>query len=672
MSWIDWIIVLIFLTSLIWVAIYTKRYTRSVADFLSANRCAGRYLISAADGMVAFGLTSVIMFFEMYYKAGFTAQWWQMGLAPIVTVIYLLGWVYYRFRQTRSLTLLQFFEQRYSKNFRIFLGCLSFVVFIITMGIMPATGARFFIYACGLPDSFNVVGLAIPMFPLVTALLLIIALFFTFTGGQIAVMITDFLQAMFCNVVFLILIIFFVWVIPWSSVIEGLSFAPSEASMINPYKTEQTQTYNFWFFLIWGFNYLFMFPAWQGVQAYGSAAKNPHEARMARILGNVRGIVTYNGVILIPIIAFVLMKNPHFSDAAAAANMRLSTIADDYYRSQLTVPVAIREIIPMGMFGLFIASMLGAMIASMDTLLHAWGSIFVQDVVLPFRKTPFSPKVHMWLLRLAIIGVAVILYLISLFYKQNQDIWLFWAIIGCFYYAGAGAALIFGLYWRRGTTMAAWAGLISGIILTTIGYLLIQFSPDKVVIIRLGEMVFKLDSQQTTFFIMVISIIVYVITSLFSKEPPCDFDKLFHRGQYALEEDKSQAFEQPVKGLKAFGINEHFTKRDKIVYFIIMINMGLTFLAFLAVNIIHLISPLSDHFWSVLWLVYVWNVIISGSIVTIWFIIGGGINLQELIVSLKAVRRNDLDDGMVVDHHNLDEQMPKQSPIARESQPVQK
>ena len=63
---------------------------------------------------------------------------------------------------------------------------------------------------------------------------------------------------------------------------------------------------------------------------------------------------------------------------------------------------------------------------------------------------------------------------------------------------------------------------------------------------------------------------------------------------------------------------------------------------------------------------------ISGSIVTIWFIIGGGINLHELIVSLKAVRRNDLDDGMVVDHHNLDEQTPEQSPIAQENQPVQK
>ncbi len=655
MHGLDWFIVTGFLLVLGTVATLSKQYNRSVADFLSANRCAGRYLISAADGMVAFGLTSVIMFFEMYYKAGFTAQWWQLGLAPIVTTIYMLGWVFYRFRQTRAMTLLQFFEQRYSKNFRIFLGCLSFGVFVFTMGIMPGTGARFFIYACNLPEAFSVMGTTISMYAFVTALLLVIALFFTFAGGQIAVMITDFLQAMFCNVVFLILMIFFIWLIPWSSVVEGLAFAPVEASMINPFKTAETRTYDLWFFLIWGFNFLFMFPAWQGVQAYSSAAKNPHEARMTRILGNVRGIVTYNGVILIPIIAFVLMHNPKFADVAVAANARLDTIADDYYRSQVTVPVAISKIIPLGMFGLFISSMLGAMIASMNTLLHAWGSIFVQDVILPFRKTPFTPKTHMRLLRIAIFGVAVILYLISLLYKQNQDIWLFWAIIGCFYYAGAGAALIFGLYWRRGTTAAAWAGLISGIMLTAVGYLIIQNSPEKAIVFSLGDAVFKLDAQRTTFFIMLISIVVYVITSLFSKQPPFDFDKLFHRGAYALEEEKSQTFEEPVKGLKALGINKHFTKRDKFVYFIILVNTIFTFGAFLCITIMNMFHVASDRFWSIVWLVYIWNVIISGSIVTVWFLIGGGMNLKELLAALRSAKQNTLDDGMVVNHKNLDE-----------------
>lgn len=647
MNFLDWTIVLIFLAILTGIALTTQRYNRSVADFLAANRCGGRYLISAADGMVAFGLTSVIMFFEMYYKAGFTAQWWQMGLAPIVTVLYLVGWVYYRFRQTRCLTLLQFFEQRYSKNFRVFLGILSFVVFIITMGIMPATGARFFIYACGLPDTLTILGFNIPMFHFVAALLLVISLFFTFVGGQISVMITDFLQAMFCNVVFLILFALFVWAIPWQTLIEGLSFAPPQASMINPFKTTETKTYDFWFFLIWGFNFLFMFPAWQGVQAYNSAAKNPHEARMARILANVRGTVTYNGVLLIPIVAYVILHHPQFAGLAQSVQQRLAEIADDYYRSQLTVPVAISKFIPTGIYGLFIAAMLGTMIASMDSLLHAWGSIFVQDVVLPFRKTPFAPKTHIWLLRAAICGVALILYLISIFYKQSQDIWLFWAIISCFYYAGAGAALIFGLYWPRGTTAGAWAGLFCGIILTAIGYVLIEISPEKAIVLSFGDMVFKLDSQRTTFFVMLSAIVVYVIVSLLDKKPPCNFDKLFHCGPYAIASEQISSGEEPVKGLKALGVTKDFTRRDKLVYFLIMLNMAVTFGAFVIINVINIFWVQSDRFWSIVWQVYVWNVVFVGVAVTIWFLIGGAMDLKDLIHSLKTIRRDDRDDGMV-------------------------
>ena len=46
------------------------------------------------------------------------------------------------------------------------------------------------------------------------------------------------------------------------------------------------------------------------------------------------------------------------------------------------------------------AVMLAAFISTHDTYLHSWGSIFIQDVVLPFRKKPFAPRQQMWLLRL--------------------------------------------------------------------------------------------------------------------------------------------------------------------------------------------------------------------------------------------------------------------------------
>ena len=44
MHFIDWAILVGLLALMVWAAYQTKKYTRSVADFLAANRCAGRYI----------------------------------------------------------------------------------------------------------------------------------------------------------------------------------------------------------------------------------------------------------------------------------------------------------------------------------------------------------------------------------------------------------------------------------------------------------------------------------------------------------------------------------------------------------------------------------------------------------------------------------------------------
>lgn len=45
LGWIDWTIIIVFFTFINGVATYTRKYVRGVADFLAANRCAGRYMI---------------------------------------------------------------------------------------------------------------------------------------------------------------------------------------------------------------------------------------------------------------------------------------------------------------------------------------------------------------------------------------------------------------------------------------------------------------------------------------------------------------------------------------------------------------------------------------------------------------------------------------------------
>ena len=176
------------------------------------------------------------------------------------------GWVIYRFRQTRALTVAQFFEIRYSRRFRIFAGLLAFISGLVNFGIFPAVGARFFIYFCGLPLSFTVLGITIGTFPVVMLVFLSIALFFVFAGGQVAVLITEFIQGIFANTVFLVLVVYFLILIGWDQIFQAVTTAPPDASLINPYHTSQVKDFNLWYFLIGMAGVIYGKMSWQGTQ----------------------------------------------------------------------------------------------------------------------------------------------------------------------------------------------------------------------------------------------------------------------------------------------------------------------------------------------------------------------------------------------------------------------
>ncbi len=193
MAALDWGIVVALLVVLAVAAFYTTRFTKSVSAFLAANRCGRRYLITTANAMAGTGLITLVYWFELHYEVGFTGVWWSSMTEPALVVIALSGWVVYRFRQTRAMTLAQFFEMRYSRSFRVFAGLVAYLAGIINFGIFPAVGARFFMALCGLPSTVALGGLEVSTLALLMALLLGISLAFTFLGGQIAVMVTDFL-----------------------------------------------------------------------------------------------------------------------------------------------------------------------------------------------------------------------------------------------------------------------------------------------------------------------------------------------------------------------------------------------------------------------------------------------------------------------------------------------
>ncbi len=108
MATLDWIIVVLLFATLIGIAYFTKQYVKGVSDFLAANRCAGRYMLTLADGMAGLGAIGIIASFQQYYQAGLGAAWWGGIMAPLLLLLPLTGFIIYRFRESRVLRIAEF------------------------------------------------------------------------------------------------------------------------------------------------------------------------------------------------------------------------------------------------------------------------------------------------------------------------------------------------------------------------------------------------------------------------------------------------------------------------------------------------------------------------------------------------------------------------------------
>ena len=685
---IDWLIIAVVLLGMIYSVSFTKGLMKSVTDFLSAGRTAGRYLISVSQGAAGLGAISIVSFLEVGYITGFSFQWWGLSQGIIVLAITASGWVIYRFRQTRSLTLAQFFEKRYSRKFRIFAGIVAFVCGIINFGIFPAVGAQFFISYCGLPDSF----IGIPTFPLVMIILISIALYFVYTGGQIAVIIADFFQGVFLIAVLFVITIFLYKNVGWDQVTDSLKNTPKKlaveevqklkeensfkllseneqlekieeikskyenSSLINPFKTSRVEDFNLTYFLIGLIGMFYGTLSWQGHQAYNSSAKSAHEAKMAAVLGDIRWKPQGLFIFLVPVLTYVFMNHPDFKSVADSVNITLSSLDTDTLKSQMRAPIVLSEVLPAGLLGAFAALMLAAFISTHDTYLHSWGSIFIQDVLMPFREKPFSKEEHIRALRYSIFGVAIFIFIFSLVFDQNQEIALYFAVTFAIFAGGVGAVIIGGLYWDRGTTEGAWAAMIIGAAIAVTGTIMPQISESwlneggglvgfKSLILRLKE----INGIKFYGLSMAFSSLSYIVVSLLTFKEKMNMDKLLNRGDYSIKEEKKIVSKNVKTIWRIFGIGNEFTIEDKIIYLVSYVwNIFFT-LVFVIGTVYNLSNSVSDDSWMVYWKYQVYINVVFSFVIIIWFSIGGFIDIKKMFSSLSSTQRDHQDSGWVSD-----------------------
>ena len=81
-------------------------------DFLAANRSVGQYLLAVGEGTAGLGAVTVVAYLERGFTAGFVPTYWALAQTPLDIFIRVTGFVRYRYRMTKAMTMAQFFEMR--------------------------------------------------------------------------------------------------------------------------------------------------------------------------------------------------------------------------------------------------------------------------------------------------------------------------------------------------------------------------------------------------------------------------------------------------------------------------------------------------------------------------------------------------------------------------------
>jgi SSS family solute:Na+ symporter len=181
------------------------------------------------------------------------------------------------------------------------------------------------------------------------------------------------------------------------------------------------------------------------------ATKSMSAARSTPIIGSFPKMFIPFIVIVPGIIAAVLI--PSISEAKASGG----TV--DYNNSILML---MEEVLPNGLLGVAIAGLLAAFMAGMAANISAFNTVFSYDLWQQYVRKDRPDGYYLRIGRLATVGATVIAIFTALIASQYSNLMDYLQTLFGFFNAPLFATFILGMFWKRMTPTAGWAGLVSG------------------------------------------------------------------------------------------------------------------------------------------------------------------------------------------------------------------
>lgn len=485
-----WLAIFIFVCLLVGVGIYALRRTKNSNDFFLGGRNVGPWISAFAYGTTYF---SAVVFIGYAGKLG-----WGYGVSVVWIVIgnalvgSLLGWMLLA-RRTREMTVKlnavtmpEFLEARYqSKGLKIAAAVIIFVFLI------PYCGSVF----TGLGFLFeNILHIN---YQLSLIIMIVITGVYLILGGYFAVAVTDFIQGL----IMLIGAVLMVGCVFNQPQVGGFSGWLSGLSNIDPGLVQLIPKDWIGLLGLVSLTSLGVLGMPQMIQKF-YAIKNEKVIKTATIVVTVFAIIVAGAAYMVGSTVRLFFAEVPLDAAGAPMYNAL-------------IPQLLNETMPEYLLVVILLLVLSASMSTLSSLILVSSSAITIDLIQGVLFPKMEEKQTLGILRL-FCGVFIIFAIIIAIYKFDFIIKLMalsWGTI-----AGAFLApYIYGLFWKGTTKAGAWAGMITGVVLSIGGSLL--FTDEKTA---------PLISTAA----MVIPLIVVPVVSLVTKKYQSIYlDKVFGRDQ---------------------------------------------------------------------------------------------------------------------------------------------
>ncbi|MFI4911503.1 MAG: sodium:solute symporter [Sedimentisphaeraceae bacterium JB056] len=490
---IDWIILVFVFAGLCFAGLMCRKKVKGVSDFMVAGRNVRKYLALGTGLVEGIGLVTIANFIQQGFLHGLSNIWLQTIDMLIVAIIFgHFGVVIVRFRLGGFITLPQYFEARYSRKTRLLVGFVTAVAGILNFAIFPIVGSQFLTHFLGLPATFPLLGMNMPTIPALMGIMLVLALLFTNLGGMISVVVTDYIQSILVACGIFIMLFFTFYTLGLTGLTEGLRENLGQAAF-NPF---YEGSYGIAFFVWVGLNVFFCYVAFSPTMQKVASTDSSETARKMTMISSFFNKSRLVMMMLIGIGALIYLGGQAPDDM----NM------NGEQWSRTAGPLFLGEILPPVFMGIVMSALCAAFVSTMDSYILSWASVIVNDVICAVKKKPMTPEGHLWCLRWVIAAIALFLFCFGVLYKPTESILEYIYLTGTMF-TGIGIALVFGLYFKFGTTAGAMAAVLSSAVLPVV----------DLICKRVFEGSYTLGSQYSGLMIILFSMMIYIAVSLADK-----------------------------------------------------------------------------------------------------------------------------------------------------------